>query len=119
MSDNLKTIVKTLLDEADNEIKSSEFFQDSFDSEVSKWDSKDLIDFKDILAAESIKVKLKDHYGGEGQGDEYWSVYSFTRGTEVVNVKFDGYYASHYGSEYQEWFFVEPKQVVVTQYEKA
>lgn len=51
-------------------------------------------------------------------GDEYWSVYSFTDGKETVYIKFDGWYQSYNGSEFTEWFFVEPKQKTVTIFEK-
>lgn len=68
------------------------------------------------LTAMGLTLVDEDSYGGEGKGEEYWHVYSITNGTETVYVKFDGYYASYSGSEFQEWFFVEPKEVTVTQY---
>jgi hypothetical protein len=63
-----------------------------------------------------LRVDFCDNHGGEGE--DYWSVYSFTDGYQVVYVKFQGWYASYNGAEFTEWFFVEPKQVQVTQYEK-
>ena len=61
-----------------------------------------------------------DSYGGEGQGEEYYSVWKFvSKDDEVAYVKFDGSYQSYCGSEFDDWFFVEPKQVEVTQYVKA
>lgn len=62
-------------------------------------------------------VKLVDDYGGEGQGDDYYTVFGFTKGDETVYVKFEGYYASHYGSEYQSWSFVKPVKKTITVYE--
>ena len=64
-----------------------------------------------------ITCKCVDNYDGEDQGSDYWSVYSFTKDNETVYVKFQGWYASHYGSEYQSWSFVEPKQKTVTVFE--
>lgn len=68
------------------------------------------------LAAEGVSLNLKQQHGGEGQGEKYWSVYEFKQGDESVHVKFDGWYASHVGSEMTDYFFVEPKQVTVTEY---
>jgi hypothetical protein len=63
-----------------------------------------------------ISVNRVDSYGGEGCGEEYWSVYKFSRDQEVVYVKFEGYYTSYDGSTYQGFIFVEPREVMVTQY---
>jgi hypothetical protein len=68
------------------------------------------------LAAEGVVIDFKEQHGGEGEGDKYWSVYEFKQGDESVHVKFDGWYASHVGSEMTDYFFVEPKQVTVTEY---
>jgi hypothetical protein len=73
-----------------------------------------------VLAAlnnKGIECKLEDHHGGEGEGEDYWTVWQFTRqGEEAVYVEFQGYYYSYDGSTFQEWFFVEPREVLVTQY---
>lgn len=61
-------------------------------------------------------VKFEDNFGGEGEGSQYWSVYSFTKDDQTVHVKFNGWYASYHGSEFTEWFFVKLKQVTVTQF---
>lgn len=68
------------------------------------------------LNANKITTKSVDHYGGEDQGSTYYTVYSFTDGKETLYVKFSGYYASHYGSEYQEWNYVTPKEKTVIEY---
>jgi hypothetical protein len=65
---------------------------------------------------QGISVDRVDSYGGEGCGEEYWSVYKFSRDKEVVYVKFEGYYMSYDGSTYQGFIFVEPREVMVTQY---
>lgn len=66
----------------------------------------------------NVKHNLEERHGGEGEGDSYWTVYSFADDTDKVYVQFDGYYSSYGGSEYEEWFFVEPREVMVTQYFK-
>lgn len=62
-------------------------------------------------------VKGVDHHGGEGEGDQYWSVVEFVHENETFYVKFYGWYASHYGSDYQGFEQVKPKQVVTTIWE--
>ena len=58
-----------------------------------------------------------DSYGGEEQGSDYWCVWKFSKDGEECFVKFYGYYASHYGSEYQGFKFVTPVQKLMTVYE--
>ncbi len=74
--------------------------------------------YNELIEA-GITVDFVDRYGGEGQGDEYWSVYKFSKGDEAVYVKFDGWYASYDGSEFNDWFFVEPKQFQVVQFRRC
>lgn len=76
------------------------------------------LDLETLAKADELglTVKFEDNHGGEGEGDQYWSVYSFTKDNQTVHVKFNGWYASHYGSEFTEWFFVKPKKVTVTQF---
>ena len=65
-----------------------------------------------VTAIESV-----DQYGGEGQGETYYNIFKFTFAEDdEVYIKFDGWYASYNGAEYQESFLVEPRQVTVTQY---
>lgn len=75
-------------------------------------------DFGELIG-KGIAFEIVDSYGGEGLGEDYWSVYKFTLDNEVCWVKFDGWYASYTGSEYTGFFFVEPKEVVVTKYFKV
>jgi len=63
-----------------------------------------------------ISVNLENHYGGEGQGENYWTVRSFERGNEKVYVKFYGYYMSYEGATYQDYCFVEPREVLEIHY---
>lgn len=60
-----------------------------------------------------------DGYGGEGCGEDFWSVYEFTdvETQEKCVVKFDGWYASYVGSEFTEMREVRPVERVVTFYE--
>ena len=119
MQNTLKDKVKALLSEADGVVLSSWFFYseaDCDDFSVKSTYVEGTEEFGLACKEAGIRFENEDSYGGEGQGDQYWSVYSFTDGKDVVYVKFDGYYASYVGSEYSDWFFVEPKQVQVTQY---
>lgn len=68
---------------------------------------------------QSIVAAHVDNYGGEDQGSEYWAVWKFTKGSEEALVKFEGYYQSHYGTDFQEWNFVKTAQKMVTIYVKA
>ena len=72
---------------------------------------------EELFNNELIIVKNVDSYGGEDMGSDYWSVYSFTKDNEEVFVKFYGWYASHYGSEYRGHKFVAPKKKTITVYE--
>jgi hypothetical protein len=73
----------------------------------------------DYLLENGVSTKLVDEHGGKGQGDEFWAVYEFTKGTDSVFIQFDGFYASHIGSEYQECFPVKPKVIEQTIYERT
>jgi len=68
---------------------------------------------------ESIKTVYDelDSYGGEDCGSTYYRVYCFQSGAEKVYIKFNGWYASHYGSEYQNFEIVTPQQRTITVYE--
>lgn len=63
------------------------------------------------------EVSVAKHFGGEGCGDDYYCVVKFTDGTHVAYLKFDGWYASHYGSEFQNVFIVNPVEKLVTVYQ--
>lgn len=120
---NLKQKVKEFLEfEFENESDYGSLPKTMFQSEYPEKDSKWNGDFENEVLAKAdelgLTVDFVDSFGGEGQGNDYWSVYSFTDGDNVVYVQFDGWYASYNGSEYSEWFFVEPKQVVVTKFFK-
>lgn len=71
----------------------------------------------DLFTSHSIQTKIMQSHGGEGEGSDYYTVYSFTKDDETVYVKFQGWYASYYGADYDSWKFVEPKQKTTTVYE--
>jgi len=60
-------------------------------------------------------VEEVDQYGGEGQGEEWYSVQYFK--DHGVYIQIDGYYQSHYGCDFDNApYEVEPKEVTVTKY---
>lgn len=71
------------------------------------------------LRALGFEFFEEDHYGGEGKGEEYWSVIRVTRGDQVAFIKFEGWYASFAGSEMSHGAdeFVEVVKVPVESYE--
>ena len=117
---NLKEVVKKLLGEAESDVLSDYFFHAEASGNTDDgtyWTG--VVEFTEGCRTAEINYSQEDSFGGEGQGDDYWAVYSFTNGTDVVYVKFSGWYASYSGSEFTEWFFVEPKKVEVVQYAAA
>lgn len=69
----------------------------------------------------NVTSSCVDAYGGEDCGSTYYSVYEFhidnCRLTRVTfYLRFDGWYASHYGTDYQDFREVRPKQVTKTEY---
>lgn len=107
----MKNTVKELLDNCDSETING-FFESEYEQ-----DYYTLPEDRKAFDDADIKVEHVDNYGGEDQGSEYWSVYKFTKGADTVFVRFQGYYASYVGSEFHEWFFVEPKEKTITVYE--
>jgi len=116
-TNNLKEQVAVLLAESDSEIL-RDFFNS--DTPVEDWEYNSEATNEFLLKESSLCIlhKYVDSFGGEGQGEMYWSVYKFTKGTEAVYVKFNGSYQSYNGSEYDEFFFVEPKEVTRIEYVK-
>ena len=110
MSNKLKAEVEKILDTVEPEDYSSSnmlfFYSEYSDGPV-----------EDAFIAARIDVNFGDNYGGEGMGDQYWSVYSFTKDGETVYCKFDGWYQSYNGAEFNERLWVTPKEKTVTVYE--
>ena len=117
MSDKLIDRVSALLAEADNEVK-DEFHNGEFTPRLHVWDCESVLDFRKQLVEAKINFDLVDRYGGEDQGSDYWSVYSFTDGMQVVFIKFDGWYASYDGSTYEEFYEVKLVEKTITVFEK-
>lgn len=112
--------VKRLLGEVESEVISYGFFQSEMKDEFSKYDDEETTQAIAAFIQEQISFKNVDSYGGdEGEGEQYWSVYEFTdkKTNEKCYVKFDGWHQSYSGSEFDNWFFVEPKEKLVTVYE--
>jgi hypothetical protein len=107
--------VETLLIESEEDTKRA-LFNDDYSSEFSKYDSEEEAKFKSKLQLLGIDVASVYHYGGEGEGEEYHTVWKFSRDKEEVYFKFDGYYQSYDGATYHEYFQVEPKEVKVIRY---
>ena len=115
---SLKEEIKALFDAQDNKEVERQFFYSEF-TNVTQWDEDCVTEFKAELNKLGVNFNHEARHGGEGKGDAFWTVYSFTKGDEKVFVQFDGWYQSYNGAEYTEWFFVELKEVVVTQYFKT
>jgi alpha-amylase/alpha-mannosidase (GH57 family) len=110
--ETLKSVVSEILD---NNVKicSGQLFYGDFQMEESSWDDQIRKHFRSQLNEKNISATLIDRHGGEGEGDDYWSVYSFTDGTDTVYVKFQGWYASFVGSEFTDYFFVAPREITM------
>lgn len=117
MTDKLSDKINVLFVEADKNVK-DEFHSGEFKLKDYDWDYPSVKDFKRQLAEAKISFELVDRYGGEDQGSDYWSVYSFTDGMQAVFIKFDGWYASYDGSTYEEFYEVQPVEKTVTVFEK-
>lgn len=72
---------------------------------------------KDLHLA-GIEYEQVKCFGYEDQCSYCYRVYKFNRDGETVFVKFAGFYSSYDGVEFDEWFFVEPVQEIVTHYER-
>lgn len=110
-----KDKVIELLNEADNDI-CREFFNAEISDNL-QWNSDETNEFLKLLQENKINFKLVDRHGGEGEGEQYWAVYSFSDGQEVVFIKFDGYYMSYDGSTYENFYEVKAVEKLVTFYE--
>ena len=111
---SLKEVVKELLTAAGFDTHTQFFLGKAH--MTSEYQPRELEGFDSVVKAKGITYNSVDNYGGEGMGEEYWSVYSFNNDDELVYVKFDGYYASYNGADFSSWFFVDPKEVVVTRW---
>ena len=116
----LKSIVNEILSNAEGDVINYCFFQqDGIGPYNGEFYYKGQEDTYNALQEAGITAECADSYGGEGQGENYWTIYEFSNGNESVYVQFDGWYASYNGSEFDEWFFVEPKEVKVVKFSRC
>jgi hypothetical protein len=79
-----------------------------------KWSTTGRVLLHVSLHGETLPVTKVDDFGGEGQGDDIWVVIRV--GTQLFEKS--GYYASHYGSDWEGPFTeVQAVQKTVTVYE--
>lgn len=74
---------------------------------------------KDWTKEDIFEYKCVDSHGGEDQGSDFYSVILIRNPSnhdEQYHIKFQGWYASYNGAEYESWSFVEPKQKTITVY---
>lgn len=94
-----------LFDRLQDEVLSNESLCTSLMYADSQRDVKPISDEADW----DFTATFKESYGGEGKGSTYYSVIEFSDGDQVVNIRFDGNYQSHYGVDYESWTQVFPK----------
>lgn len=113
---SLKDKVQVLLDTAGSDVVQAFFGSDT--PEINKWTDKGSETEVFVKTCEGLNIKYEfiDNHGGEGEGEEYWSVFQFTHKNDSVYVQFNGSYQSYNGADFDEFFFVKPKAVVVTQF---
>lgn len=112
----LQQTVKGFLDEIGDSVITRTFFNDDFDVNISTYDAEDEIAAKTTFADLNLKTDCVEQHGGEGEGEDYYTVYYFANDTDIIYVKFQGWYQSYNGSEFTKWFFVVPKQITQTIY---
>ena len=113
--------VKALLNEFSE--ANREFFNyevGSSDEDDSSWFDEEELETLSNLRTNGLSWnKVKSHGGGEGDGEECWTVYKFKHDqfNGEVFIKFDGSYQSYSGSEYDDFYIVTPVERMVTFYE--
>jgi hypothetical protein len=118
---SIKDKIVELLSSEDTKFSSTPaaFFHQDVPKEGFCFNDEDDEKFLTLVKKLGLTFECVAEYGGEGCGDEYWTVYKFESEGETTFVKFDGWYASYQGSEYDNWFYVEPREVLVTRYFKV
>lgn len=113
----LKDKIENLLNNQSRDVMTS-FFDSEFAESFYSWEHQDIKNFRNLLNSENITFKHITNHGGEDEGSDFWSVYSFTDGTDIVFIKFEGWYASYAGSTYHSFFEVKPVEKMAVFYEK-
>ena len=75
-------------------------------------------EFEELITKLGVGISSVDSYGGEGQGQEFWSVIKFfeidNKEKPFMHIRFNGWYASYHGSEYTDFDIVEEKEIMTT-----
>ena len=108
-NEKIKVELKSYLDE--NEVGGAFMYADSAEEA-----EHNLEDIGTEFPA-GFTVEYLDGYGGEDQGSDYYSVFSFEKDGVKLYVKFEGWYASFNGADYSHYSFVTPKEKTVIVYE--
>ena len=99
LSNELYEELRSKLKDPNNRDLLSELFHAEYTGTITRYDS----EYTDILGQVGIdSIKYVDSYGGEGQGDNYWSVYIFVHKEQRCYIRFYGYYNSYEGAEYED-----------------
>ena len=65
-----------------------------------------------------VLVTSESSRGAEGDGAEMYRTFKIKTEQEEVYVEFSGRYSSWDSSYYDEFYFVQPEQVMITQYRR-
>ncbi len=116
---SLKDTIKALFDETSDSILEQGFFHEEISSDYEGYeeDEESIDGLSKALTIAQVSFECVEQHGGEGEGENYYTVYQFTKGCETVFVKFQGWYQSYNGSEMTGFAFVQPVQKMVTVYE--
>lgn len=67
---------------------------------------------------EGTTIEKVEQHGGEGEGDSYYIVFKIEHGEEETYIRFNGYYSSYNGVDWNiEFDIVKPKEIMITVYE--
>ena len=66
----------------------------------------------------NVVVTSESSRGSEGDGAEMFRTFKIKTEQEEVYVEFSGRYSSWDSSSYDDFYFVQPEQVMVTQYKR-
>jgi hypothetical protein len=70
---------------------------------------------------QNFKMSEEAHYGGEGKGSEYWTIFKLTdkETNDDFFIKFDGYYASYSGTDWETVSQVVPVDKTVVDWKEV
>jgi hypothetical protein len=111
-SQELKDKIRTIFGNVGDGSICSYFADDAWDNYFKE---ADLETIHAKLLEEFGEIKEVDSFGGEGQGDQYWKVFHLPKIDRYLQIY--GYYASHYGHEWNSIFIVVPKEKTIIEWE--